>query len=113
MNVIIKTVGLVAMPILAALIITGCEDRNTGADIAVTPQSTSLTGRGSVALTADDADGTIVYPLTWSVNNPALGSVIGSGGASAIYESNGKIGSQAVTVIDDTGREGVAVVEQM
>ncbi len=97
---------------IAAAMFTGCEDRNTGANITVTPQSTTLAGRGSVALTVEDPDGTLVYPLKWSVSNSALGAVVGTGGGTAVYEGNGNIGTQSVTVWDDTGMEGVAVIEQ-
>ena len=54
----------------------------------------------------------ILLPLEWRVGNGALGRIASSAGYSAIYESYGGKGQNYVTVEDQFGRQGVAVVEQ-
>ena len=54
----------------------------------------------------------ILLPLEWRVSNGALGRIASSAGYSAIYESYGGKGQNYVTVEDQFGRQGVAVVEQ-
>lgn len=54
----------------------------------------------------------IILPLKWHVSNPALGRIASQGGYSAIYESFGGRGQNYITVKDQFGREGIAVVSQ-
>ena len=52
----------------------------------------------------------IFLPLEWSVGSPQLGRILSSAGYTAIYESYGGKGQNVVTVCDQVGRAGVAVV---
>lgn len=52
----------------------------------------------------------IFLPLEWSVGSPHLGRILSSAGYTAIYESYGGKGQNVVTVADQIGRAGVAVV---
>ena len=52
----------------------------------------------------------IFLPLEWSVGSPQLGRILASAGYTAIYESFGGKGQNVVTVYDQAGRAGVAVV---
>lgn len=108
---------------LGGMILMGaCDDSITGSVITVTPPSSDLTGPGSVHLTAalpEDTRGTqtnrtddLFLPLEWSVNNPNLGRIAPSGGHSAVYVSNGRAGQNVVFVKDQSGREGLASVNQ-
>lgn len=71
-----------------------------------------------VAKAAQDSDTTpatnlvsqIFLPLEWSVGSPHLGRILASAGYTAIYESFGGKGQNVVTVSDQAGRAGVAVV---
>ncbi len=108
---------------LGGLILMGaCDDSMTGSAITVTPPSSDLTGPGSVYLTAtlpEDNAGAptnrtdeLFLPLEWSVNNPNLGRIASSGGHNAVYVSNGRNGQNVVFVKDQSGREGLASVNQ-
>ena len=52
----------------------------------------------------------LILPLKWQVSNPSLGRIARSAGYSAVYESFGGRGQNYVTVEDQVGREGIAVV---
>lgn len=52
----------------------------------------------------------IFLPLEWSVGAPHLGRILSSAGYTAIYEGYGGRGQNVVTVCDQAGRAGVAVV---
>lgn len=113
MKTSVQIASLVLMAALVLVSVSGCEDRDTDANIAVTPQTTDLVGPGdTVVLVAADPDGDLVMPLVWSVSNPAIGGILSANGDSAVYESNGTRGQNTITVLDETDSEGVAVVEQ-
>lgn len=99
---------------LALTLTTGCDSSSSGSSaIEVTPATTDLAGRDSVILTAAAAnDIDLLLPLTWEVENPVLGRIVDSAGLSAVYESTGVEGTSAVTVTDQVGRDGVAVIRQ-
>ena len=95
-------------------LLTGCESSSPGtSSIEVTPATTDLVGEDSVLLTAAAAnDIELLLPLTWSVENPTLGRIVSSAGLSAVYESTNAEGSSAVTVTDQIGRDGLAIIRQ-
>ena len=133
-----KTKGMKAMGAglaLAALLglAGGCEDAETDTALAVDPSSSETTGKGeTVVLTAYDPDevvyakasvdstvsesnsisAQILLPLEWRVSNGGLGRIASSAGYAAIYESYGTEGQNYITVQDQIGRKGTAVVEQ-
>jgi hypothetical protein len=101
--------------------LTACEETEQGTAISVTPDTAVLTGSGdSIVFTATPAvDGLVTngvdslfLPLEWEVSNPDIGKIQRSGGYSAVYESNGRVGQNFITVRDQAGSEGVALVEQ-
>jgi hypothetical protein len=99
---------------LCVTCITGCEDRRQDSDIAIDPQSSTLSkGGDTVVLTVTDPNGVLVRPLQWSVTNPALGAIMRAAGDSAIYQRGAADGSNGVVVRDDTGREGIAEIIQI
>ena len=113
MKTSVQIASLVLMAALVLVSVSGCEDRDTDANIAVTPQTTDLVGPGdTVVLVAADPDADLVMPLVWSVSNPSIGGILSASGDSAVYESNGTRGQNTITVLDETDSEGVAVVEQ-
>jgi hypothetical protein len=115
-----RWVGVLAIVLL--VIMTGCEDAETGSALSVTPSEVNVTGVGAtsyftVAARVDAGEATnrneeIIYPLVWSVSNPTLGGMMSSAGDSAVYESNGRKGQNVVFVKDGFGREGLAVINQ-
>ena len=95
----------------------GCEGSPPGGSemaITVDPSSTTIAGIQAVVFTAASAvaDEDLALPLEWSVTNAALGDFINDGGLSAVYQSTAQLGSNAITVRDQRGAEGVAVVYQ-
>ena len=88
----------------------GCDSSSSGTNITIEPSSVFLpTEVGSVAFTASGSTN-LLLPLEWSVSNPELGGILRSEGLTAIYGSTGQAGNNAITVRDQGGREGVAVV---
>ena len=116
MKIVIRKYSLVliaALPVLAGMIF-GCESTSSG-DLAiqVEPSSAVIAGQGSVFFTAVvDTNQNLVLPLEWSVDEPVLGRISESAGLSAVYVSSGAVGASAITVRDQSGRDGLAVVNQ-
>jgi hypothetical protein len=121
------TVCLVAM--VAGVGLVGCED-TSDPGISVTPQSASFDvsepSTNSVVFTAtpthsaSSQNGTnavsetsaFLYPLVWTVSDPALGNIVASGGDNAVYTRTSARGSNTIRVRDQGESTGVAVVTQ-
>jgi len=121
--------AVVAATVACALIIAGCETAESDADafvLEVSPQVVELDGGAatSVIFTATaksfsgggsstSAVGSIFLPLRWTVSNLSLGRIAGSAGNQALYSNvPGTEGQNIVTVTDQAGGEGMAVVNQ-
>jgi hypothetical protein len=102
---------------LLAGLLWGCEGSPPGGSeraITVAPTAATLTGIQSAVFTAGPVTETdLALPLEWSVTNPALGDFVDAGGLSAVYQSTAQRGNNAVSVRDQRGAEGVAVVYQV
>lgn len=109
--------GTVAVMItLAACVWTGCESAGGTGGVGISPSSVVLGGSSSnataVVLTAQ-VQNDLALPLKWSVANPAMGSIISASGSNATYKANsGKPGDNIVTVEDQYGNKGSAVITQ-
>ena len=101
---------------MAALgfVMSGCENGDDTSGLVITPDTAELTlTNNAVLLTvATNSLRPLSLPLTWSVNNPALGNIQGQGGASAVYTRTPVDGSNVVTVEDQYGSRGIAVMNQ-
>lgn len=111
-----KRFGRLFAGLLLALGLAGCEpdDDDVLGELEVTPANTDLTGvtKGIVltAVVGDNADPSI-YPLEWSVAYPFVGHVVAQSAASAAYlHTSPRAGENVITVRDQLGREGIAVV---
>lgn len=104
----VLTVGLVGM------VITGCESTETTDNvITVNPASVTLTNDWeTVVFTASlsSSNSALALPLSWSVSDPARGTIRDSGGLTAIYEGKNLGGNNTITVKDQGDNEGIAVV---
>ncbi|MGI6496561.1 MAG: hypothetical protein ACOX5G_10840 [Kiritimatiellia bacterium] len=110
----------ILLPLLPlALLFSGCEpgEDDVRGELPVTPASTTLGGdQDTVILTADVSAGgadpdPIVYPLKWSVSNPAAGRIDAQSANSAVYTHViRKTSSNVITVRDGLARKGVATV---
>lgn len=107
------------LPVFLMLIVAGCEpdDDDVRGELAVTPAATTLTGdERTVILEADvgvngAAPEPIVYPLEWTVSDPAVGQVVAQSANKAAYTHTGRRpGSNIIIVRDQFGREGLATV---
>jgi len=108
-------VACLAVPaVLLAFVVGGCETAETNTAITITPGSVVLTGVGaSVAFTATavDVNRPLFLPLVWTASNPEIGNVTGEG-VTGVYVSRGGVGSNVITVRDQAGASGIAVVTQ-
>jgi hypothetical protein len=114
----LKIFGIsVVMMAMAALIWTGCESAEGTAGVGLSPASATLgesssNATSTVVFTAQ-VSGDLALPLAWRVANPALGNIISSSGSNATYRANaGQKGDNVITVSDQYGNEGSAVVTQ-
>ena len=106
-----------ALMIVAAvgLLLAGCENTSTVSDVlTVTPASATVTNAGATVMFTVNAttNSTLVLPLTWSVANQSLGTILSSGALTAIYESTGAQGNNTITVRDRANNTGIALVNQ-
>lgn len=113
----VKTIlcGMTAITMAVTLSMgTGCEKTSDSNNtLTVTPGASTIQGNQAVTLVAANTNGVaMLLPLEWKVSNPDLGIVTGSAGDTAVYESNGRIGVNTITVKDSSFSEGVASVTQ-
>ena len=92
---------------------TGCEDNGNGPALVVTPPQAELTGIESVTFSVTRENGAIAsLPLTWLVENAALGQFTRTTGNQAVYQANGTPGPNVITVTDANGQEGFVFITQ-
>lgn len=109
-------VSLVMMA-MAALIWTGCESAGGTSGIGVSPASVTI-GSGasnttSAVVFSAQVSGDLALPLKWRVANAALGNVVSASASNATYYANaGAVGANVITVTDQYGNEGSAIVTQ-
>ncbi|HMO04900.1 MAG TPA: hypothetical protein PKC67_05300 [Kiritimatiellia bacterium] len=119
----VRPLLLVATLLSAAFLVSGCDDANTNSqEIAIAPSSITLTNdkiwvvtfRAGDNIGDNEAVGSstnIFYPLTWTVSDPGQGRFISQSGASAIYQTAGRVtGVNVINVRDQGGQEGQATV---
>jgi|APTNR8051073442_1049403.scaffolds.fasta_scaffold00080_28 hypothetical protein len=116
-NISWMAAGLVAGVLAVNVLVTGCESTSSAEEvITVTPTSANLVGQGATAsfvASATSTNSPLVLPLEWSIARGDLGKILGAEGVTAVYESNGKLGNNTITVKDKIGQTGVAVINQV
>ena len=119
MKSIALTMLVTALAGVGMLMTAGCETNDSqDAVIILSPVSANLAGRGATATFVASAKvGTVtnelILPLSWSIGRGDLGRILSTAGVTAIYESNGKIGANTITVVDQIGQAGVAAINQV
>ena len=115
---------LVPLAVAAVLMLTqgGCEDADTTASLTVEPEFVDLTRtlvtNQDVTVTFAVTDGLreLSLPLSWAVSDKTLGSIVFSGGNTAVYRPITtpaiKSGFNAILVEDQYGAQGMASVAQ-
>ncbi len=112
---IISGIGVaLVMGMMAIGVWSGCEQAEGINGLAISPSSATLGGSSSnstvVAFTVS-VSGALALPLEWRVSNPGLGVIVSHSGSNAVYKANsGAKGDNIVTVRDQYGNEGSAVV---
>lgn len=103
---------LAAFPALVWLT-SGCE-KDSGSALGVSPGNVTI-GRNVATLTLAVVSGTrdLSLPLEWRVANPQLGTITQSAGFMAVYANSGQVGVNTVSVRDQYGAEGFAVITQV
>ena len=111
--------GITAVLVVAAVLM-GCETAERRRSLEVTPAVADVSRAGDrVVLTASvpaqvDGDGftnqvsELLYPLEWTVSEPANGRIISTAGDTAVYYADIGDGRNVVTVRDQAHREGLA-----
>jgi hypothetical protein len=111
--------GVAAILVVAAVLM-GCETAERRRSLEVTPTIADVSRAGDrVVLTASvpeqvDDDGftnqvaQLLYPLEWTVSEPANGRIISTAGDTAVYYADIGDGRNVVTVRDQANREGLA-----
>jgi len=112
---------------VAGVALTGCEEVSTDGAMEILPSSPVIGLNAAVELTAIPPGSTpdtsnanyllvpatnAALPFVWEVSNPELGTIISTGGLSAVYRSSRTPGTNAIKVRDQLNREGVTVVTQ-
>lgn len=118
---LVKSVVLLAgmVAVVACVFCAGCENTETGMTLTVTPATSVINTNGVVLLKAGLPENTssnetrqIYFPLSWSVSNSKIGFLRDMAGDSAVYEGRNAKGVNTVTVRDQAGAEGIAVITQ-
>ncbi|MEI6514741.1 MAG: hypothetical protein WCO77_02080 [bacterium] len=101
---------------LGMWVLTGCDSAEGVDGVGVSPAAVTLGGSATNATTAvvftAQVKDALALPLEWSVSSPALGIIISHSGSNATYKANAATGENIVTVRDQYGNEGSAVVTQ-
>jgi len=111
----------VATLLLVSVALMGCESTERRRSLVVTPNWGEAGRAGDrVVLTAsvlptEDASisnqvSELLYPLEWSVSEPANGRIISTAGNTAVYYADVGAGNNVVTVRDQGDREGLATI---
>ena len=114
----LKSWLLAGMTLAVAIgsLISGCESSNTSdMVIVVTPATATLSAPASNTVftaMAADTNNLLNLPLIWSVSDTNLGKIASSAGVTAVYASTGNVGDNIVTVSDQGGAAGQALVTQ-
>jgi len=92
--------------------IVNCSANTQIGNLTIEPATAEILWKGGVVtftvVQKEEVD--IHMPLVWSVDHPNLGRITESGGFSAVYEGYGGKGYNTITVRDQSGASGVAVV---
>lgn len=128
---------ILVFSVMASMTWTGCESAGGKEGIEISPGVVTLSlGGGTESTTWPSTDGStavtngstnnnanvVVFtahveselrlPLKWSVSNPGLGRILNSSGTKATYVRTSGNGDNLVTVKDQAGNEGTALVTQ-
>jgi len=115
MKVAISLMVVMAVGVLGGSIIGGCESTSTSSNvITMTPSSVTLNASNLLAAFTVEVgtNSPLVLPLTWSVSDASLGTIISSAALTASYQSTGKTGANTVIARDQAEAEGAAAVIQ-
>ncbi len=93
----------------------GCEEAKGLDGLTLDPTGATLTTNGQMVVftvTGGITNEALAVPLTWTVSNDALGSILFNSGLSATYQRTTVNGVNTIVVRDQYDNEGYATVNQ-
>lgn len=113
MKTAIKCAALISgAAAIGLLLAVGCEEAGGLGTITVTPKTVTMRGTYNTEIFTASTDGALSLPLTWSVSDATLGSIVSSSGSNAVYRRTARVGSNVIIVKDQYNSEGYASVSQ-
>lgn len=113
MKTAIKCAALICgMAAVSLLLVAGCEEAGNLGTINVTPKTALFRGTYNTEIFTATTDGKLSLPLTWSVTDSTLGSIVSSSGSNAVYRRSARAGSNVIIVKDQYNSEGYAYITQ-
>jgi hypothetical protein len=105
--------GALAGILVFSMLQTGCEEAKGLDGLTIDPSSATLSTNGQMVVftvTGGITNEALAVPLTWTVSNGALGSILFSSGLSATYQRTSVNGVNTITARDQYDNEGYATV---
>ena len=109
--------GFAAMLSVAVMsgmcVFSGCESAQGLDGLTISPSSVTLTPSSNiVAFTAilNVTNSNLALPITWSLKDESLGSIVSTTPLGAVYQGNGRTGNNVITARDQYGNEGAAAI---
>jgi len=116
MKVLVGALLVIAVVVVNAVFIPGCEEAEGLRGLVINPSFADLTSgftNFTQTFTVDeDSLRELSLPLEWSVANPQLGTITSSGGNSAAYSRTSLPGDNSIFVVDQFGAQGSASIRQ-
>jgi hypothetical protein len=116
-KLLIGVLALALVVVGAVFLVTSCENVQTAQDsvLNVNPAMLVVTGRvvATFSVSTLNTNGQLYLPLEWTVSDPELGTIDHSDGLTAVYMMNDRVGVNTITVRDQAGASGLAVVDQL
>ncbi len=107
--------GPLAAILVFSMLQAGCEEAKGLDGLTIDPSSATLSTNGQMVVftvTGGITNEALAVPLTWTVSNGALGSILFNSGLSATYQRTSVDGVNTVVVRDQYDNQGYATVNQ-
>ena len=91
---------------------SGCEEAGGTGSLSVSPSKVEFRGTYSTEIFTASSSGALSLPLTWSVSDSSMGSIISSSGSNAVYRRAARTGTTVIIAKDQYNSEGYATITQ-
>lgn len=100
--------------LFATAVAAGCEQGSAGSALGISPGAVTMSSASAyVTFAVGSGTNATSLPLEWTVSNPYLGRIVRSEGLTATYVRFTPNGRNSITVKDQNGVEGIAMVYQV